>query len=151
MIDWTGLLRERHAAANELYLDLIGTLTPEVLRSRLPRVRSSPVSNHFWCVVGARESYRRAALAGSWQGFSCSLQGDEDEDPAAVRAALLRTGAEISDWLSAPMPDDEARRLAVRLLEHETQHHGQLIRYFYALPLPVPDSWVRTYVLEDSI
>ncbi len=152
MAEWAERLRERHALANELYVDLIDALTPDVLRARLPKVRSSPVSNHFWCVVGARESYVRAARAGSWQGFSCSLRGDEDEDPEAVRAALGRTAAEVARWLGEMGSDDDSGwTLALQLLEHESQHHGQLIRYLYALPLAIPESWATKYALEESL
>ncbi len=150
MTEMIPLLRRRHALANDLYLDLIDTLGPEQLRSRLPGVRSSPISNHFWCVVGARESYVRAARAGSWQGFACSLH--DDEDPDAVRAALERSAAEVAEWLGELAPDDErAWTLCLQLLEHESQHHGQLIRYFYALPLAIPASWAEKYALEDSL
>jgi hypothetical protein len=147
--DFIALLQLRHAVANELYLDLLDAMAPGRLRERLPGVRSSPVSNHFWCVVGARESYVRAARAGSWQGFTCSLA--DDEDAGQVRAALERTAGEVDAWLGELDPDDDAGvEIAVRLLEHETQHHGQLIRYLYAVPLPVPASWVDRYVLEPE-
>ncbi len=144
------VMQRRHAAANGLYLDLIETLTPELLRARIPGVRSSPISNHFWCVVGARESYRRAAIAGAWQGFDCSLS--DDTDPDAVRLALTRSAGEIAEWIAGLNLDDEASvSWCLRLLEHETQHHGQLIRYFYALPLAIPPSWVSAYALQESL
>lgn len=143
------LLRERHRDANRLYLDLIDTLGSEQLRSRLPKVRSSPISNHFWCVVGARESYLRAARAGGWQGFACSLT--DDENPDAVREALLSSASLVDEWLGGLAASDEyGASMALQLLEHESQHHGQLIRYFYALPLPIPASWVQKYALEQS-
>lgn len=143
------LLRERLADANRLYLDLIETLGSAELNSRLPGVRSSRVSNHFWCVVGARESYSRAAQAGSWQGFASSLT--EPEDPDAVRAALTSSAAFVDAWLSEITSTDEyGTNMALQLLEHEAQHHGQLIRYLYALPLPIPESWVQKYALEPS-
>ena len=147
MTDLIALLRRRHTIANSLYLDLLDALPPDRLRARLPGVRSSPVSNHFLCVVGARESYVRAARAGSWQGFDCSLADDEDADQ--VRAALEQSAAEVDAWLGELDPGDaDSIEVALRLLEHETQHHGQLIRYLYAVPLPVPASWVQRYVLE---
>jgi uncharacterized damage-inducible protein DinB len=149
MTAMAGLLQRHHAAANGLYLDLVDTLTPELLRTRIPGVRSSPVRNHFWCVVGARESYLRAARAGSWQGFASSL--DADDDPGAVRAALERTAAEVATWLGELSPDDEhGAEWALHLIEHETQHHGQLVRYFYAVPLTIPRSWVDHYALEEA-
>ena len=100
-------------------------------------------------MVGARESYVRAARAGSWQGFDCSLADDEDADQ--VRAALEQSAAEVDAWLGELDPGDaDSIEVALRLLEHETQHHGQLIRYLYAVPLPVPASWVQRYVLEPE-
>ncbi len=145
----SALLARHHGAANGLYLELIDTLDAEQLGSRIPGVRSSPVRNHFWCVVGARESYVRAARAGSWQGFASSLEADDD--PVAVRAALERTAAEVAAWLGELADDDEyGWDWALHLLEHETQHHGQLIRYFYSVPLTVPRSWVEHYALEEQ-
>lgn len=149
MTDMRALLQRRLAAADRLYGDLVGILDAEGLRARIPGVRSSPVRNHFWCVVGARESYVRAARAGRWQGFESSLI--DDEDPGAVRAALERTAAEVSGWIDELAADDEAGwEWALHLLEHETQHHGQLIRYFYSVPLPIPRSWVEQYALEEE-
>jgi hypothetical protein len=145
----TALLQRRHAAANRLYLDLVDALDADMLRTRLPGVRSSPVRNHFWCVVGARESYVRAARAGVWQGFGSSLT--DDQDPVAVREALERTAVEVSAWLAEIAPEDEAAtEWALHLLEHEAQHHGQLIRYLYGVPLPIPRSWIDAYALEEA-
>jgi hypothetical protein len=46
--------------------------------------------------------------------------------------------------------EDDARvRLILDLLEHEAQHHGQLIRYLYGLNLEIPESWKTRYALED--
>ena len=39
---------------------------------------------------------------------------------------------------------------ALALLEHETQHHGQLIRYLYGLGIPRPESWQRQYALDHD-
>lgn len=143
------LLRRRHAAADGLYRDLVVLLDEQQLRARLPGVRSSPVRTHFWCVVGARESYVRAARAGGWQGFTSSLA--DDHDPAAVRAALERTGTLVAEWLGGLADDDESGiEWALHLLEHEAQHHGQLIRYLYGVPLPIPRSWVEQYALDEA-
>jgi len=43
-------------------------------------------------------------------------------------AALERTADEVAAWLDEVSSDDDpARRFAVSLLEHEAQHHDQLI------------------------
>ena len=149
MTAMSSLLRRRAEGTDRLYRDLIQVLTPELLRSRLPGVRSSRVGNHFWCVVGARESYVRAARAGSWQGFASSLTADDD--PGEISSALARSAAEVDSWLESLRDDDEASlEWALHLLEHEAQHHGQLIRYLYAVPLPIPRSWIDQYALEEA-
>jgi hypothetical protein len=37
--------------------------------------------------------------------------------------------------------------LAFGLLEHEVQHHGQLIRFVYGNGLTFPDSWNKRYTV----
>lgn len=44
--------------------------------------------------------------------------------------------------------DATGQRWLGDLLEHETQHHGQLIRYIYALDIPRPPSWRERYALD---
>jgi hypothetical protein len=130
-----------------LYRDLVAVLGEGGLQSRLPGLRSNTAGAQMWCVVGARESYARAIAAGEWEGFSCSL--DEPGDPARVEAALRSSEAAVSEALRR-LPDmTEAQdRLVLDLLEHEAQHHGQLIRFLYALRLEIPASWRTRYALD---
>ena len=101
----------------------------------------------LWCVVGARESYARAIAAGEWVGFSCSLTSPGD--PAEVAEALNRSQAAVTDVLASLDTYSPAQdRLLLDLLEHEAQHHGQLIRFLYALDLPIPASWKARYALD---
>lgn len=139
----------RFERADLLYLDLIDALSPEQLGSRLPGLPSSTIAGQLWCVLGARESYPRAARAGSWQGFSGPLEEAEMTDASTVRAAFEQTAADVGAWLGELRTDDDLRH-ALALLEHETQHHGQLIRYLYALGIPRPWSWQRQYALDHD-
>ena len=75
--------------------------------------------HQLWCVVGARESRSHVGPQLCWGGL---------DDRNGVDAAGQR-------WLGD-------------LLEHETQHHGQLIRYLYALDIPRPPSWRERYALD---
>jgi hypothetical protein len=130
-----------------LYRDLLSLLDASVLGSRLAGLPSNTIGAQLWCVVGARESYARAISAGEWAGFTCSL--DEPGDLAKVMAALDRSEAAVSQAIQSHEPFTEAQdRLVLDLLEHEAQHHGQLIRYLYALRLPIPASWKSRYALE---
>lgn len=143
------LLRERLDQANQLYLDLLAQLTPELLASRLSDLPSNTIGGQLWCVLGARESFPRAARARSWQGFDCSLAKEQMVDAAAVRDTLVRSATEVNEWVAGIAADDqEALRYALALLEHETMHHGQLIRYMYGIGIDRPASWQQLYALD---
>ena len=130
-----------------LYGDLLAVLDENALASGLPGLPSNTIGAQLWCVVGARESYARAIAEGEWAGFTCSL--DEPGNPARVTEALDRSGAAVRQALQSHAQLTEAQdRLVLDLLEHEAQHHGQLIRFLYALRLPIPASWKARYALD---
>jgi hypothetical protein len=132
-----------------LYDDLVGALPDGALAKDLAGLPSNTIGQQLWCVIGARESYARALAAGVWQGFACGLAHGRAGEAAAVAEHLRRTAAEaavavagVAEWTP------ERGRLALSLLEHEAQHHGQLIRYLYGNRLPVPASWKERYSLD---
>jgi hypothetical protein len=130
-----------------LYRDLLDVLDERALASALPGLPSNSIGAQLWCVVGARESYARAIASGAWAGFTCSL--DEPGDPTKVTASLQESAERVSEVLKSSGPSTEVQdRLVLDLLEHEAQHHGQLIRYLYALRLPIPASWKGRYALD---
>jgi hypothetical protein len=141
------VIGERLDRSFQLYRDLAATLDASALASSLPAVPSNSVGAQLWCVVGARESHARAIAAGAWSGFSCSL--DEPGDPASVVAALERSERAVTQVLvGVDAHSDQQERLILDLLEHEAQHHGQIIRFLYGLRLPIPDSWKERYALD---
>lgn len=144
-------LRRRLARANELYADLVDGLPASSLGARLRELPSDSIQNQLRCVVGARESYTAAARAGSWKGFASSLDRVPTGDSDAVRAAVRRSHEVVDAFLDDLDPDDAyAVDQAFALLEHETQHHGQLIRYLYGLGIPRPVSWQQQYALDQD-
>jgi hypothetical protein len=129
-----------------LYRDLIESLDETALSSKLPQLPSNTLGLQLWCVVGARESYSRAIQANQWAGFTCSLETASVKTPVAE--ALTRSAQAVSDALkSIETYTDVQNRLIIDLLEHEAAHHGQLIRYLYALKLAIPASWKSRYAL----
>ncbi len=143
------VLLERVARTLSLTSQLADGLSAEALMLHNGSVASNTIGAQFWCIVGARESYARAFDVGFWQGFACSLQSTEVPD--AVRIALATSMAKISSCLEhAALHVDTAREhILVDLHEHETQHHGQLIRYFYANGLTFPQAFAKRYGLEQ--
>ncbi|MFE5410295.1 hypothetical protein [Microbacterium sp. NPDC056569] len=145
------LLRRRFSRANTLYLDFVDGVSAEQLGSHLADLPSDTVGHQLWCVLGARESYPRAARAGEWQGFTSPVTREQTTDAAALRAAFAQTTADLDEWIAGLDAEDEASfTYALALLEHETQHHGQLIRYLYGLGIDRPESWQRQYALDEE-
>ena len=124
--------------------DLVVHLDETSLGLDLPRLPSNRISGQLWCIVGARESYTKAIEAGGWQGFSCSLEAPRVK--ASVLDALEATHKRLREIDFAPLTDVQVD-LAFGLLEHEVQHHGQLIRFVYGNGLTFPDSWKKRYTV----
>ena len=124
--------------------DLVVHLDEESLNLDLPNLPSNRISGQLWCIVGARESYIRAIEAGGWNGFSCSLA--EPHVKRSVLAALESTHQQLVEIDFVDLTDAQVD-LAFALLEHEVQHHGQLIRYVFGNGLTFPDSWNKRYTV----
>ncbi len=130
--------------AFKLTHDLVVHLDEAALELDLPSLPSNRISGQLWCVVGARESYIRAIQMGHWPGFSCSLT--QSSTKPAVLAALEMTHKRLEELDFAGLNDTQLD-LAFGLLEHEVQHHGQLIRFVYGNGLTFPDSWNKRYTV----
>jgi hypothetical protein len=126
----------------------LAELLPEEAFGRDLGTRSNSMGAQYWCVIGGRESYARALPARAWEGFACSLSAAEAKDKASVIIALERTGSELSTLLDGLEWDGDRERLLLALLEHETMHQGQLIRYVYGLGYEFPRSWKKRWDLE---
>ena len=124
--------------------DLVIHLDEESLGLDLPHLPSNRISGQLWCIVGARESYTRAIESGGWKGFSCSLTVPRVKQ--SVLAALETTQERLGEIDFADLTDAQVE-LAFGLLEHEIQHHGQLIRYVYGNRLTFPGSWNERYTV----
>ncbi|MCE9634312.1 MAG: hypothetical protein K8T90_01290 [Planctomycetes bacterium] len=137
-------LKARLDRAFRLTHDLVAHLEEAALRLDLAALPSNRISGQLWCVVGARESYTRAIEAGGWSGFACSLATPPDR--MSVLAALESTHARLESLDFAKLNDAQLD-LAFDLLEHELQHHGQLIRLVYGNKLTFPESWNQRYTV----
>jgi len=133
-----------------LYRDLVNGLPPEAFRLKLPELPSNTIGSQLWCVAGGRESYVKAIRAGTWQGFACGIPYAKAKVKEQIGALLERTAVQAAGCLSDGSLEwtPERERLLLTLLEHEVQHHGQLIRYLYGNRLDVPGSWKERYSLE---
>lgn len=152
MVEWfmsalNSTIKDSFTRSFMLYNDLTNSLDEPSLDLKLPNLPSNTIGLQLWCVVGARESYAKAIEANEWSGFSCSLQ--KPNDKGSVLAALQSSETVVTDALeNIDAYSDVQNQLAIDLLEHECQHHGQLIRYIYALKLDIPESWKQRYALS---
>jgi hypothetical protein len=122
----------------------VAHLEEESLALDLPNLPSNQIAGQLWCVVGARESYLKALEHGSWQGFSCSLKAPRVKE--SVLEALEATHQCLGEIDFTDFTDTQID-LAFALLEHEVQHHGQLIRFVYGNKLTFPGSWNKRYTV----
>ena len=138
------LLKTRLDRSFRLTHDLVAHLEETSLSLDLPNLPSNRISGQLWCIVGARESYTKAIEAGGWQGFSCSLKTPRVKQ--SVLGALEATHKRLHEIDFANLSDAQLE-LAFALLEHEVQHHGQLIRFVYGNGLSFPESWNKRYTV----
>lgn len=128
------LLQRRLDLAFKLTHDLVAHLDETSLGLNLSGLPSNRIADQLWCIVGARESYTRAIELGGWQGFSCSLKTPQVKQ--AVLGALDATHKRVKEIDFSALGDAQIG-FAFDLLEHELQHHGQLIRFVYGNRLTV--------------
>lgn len=128
------------------YSDLVETL-PDISLGRKLAERSNTIGAQPWFVVGGRESYARALTAGEWSGFSCSLTSEDIDVRGKVSDALSQAAIQFEDSIRAVEWTSDRDRLLLDILEHETQHQGQLIRYIYGLGYSFPPSWADRWSL----
>jgi hypothetical protein len=122
----------------------VAHLEEESLNLDLPNLPSNQIAGQLWCVVGARENYLKALETDGWQGFSCSLKTPRVKE--SVLEALEATHKQLGEIDFAGFTDTQID-FAFVLLEHEVQHHGQLIRFVYGNKLTFPTSWHKRYTV----
>ena len=141
------LIDTRLDAIFELYEELVASLDDRQLRQSLP-VPSNPMGMQLWCVVGARETWARAMQTGTWGPFGCSLASFEDtQNPSLVAAALAASASAFQEAALASPTDEIHTDFKLGLLEHESQHLGQILRYLLGLGIEPPPGWKKRFAL----
>lgn len=136
-------LIDRLHNAFSLTEDLVAELTSEDLLLTLGSLPSNSIGEQIWCITGARESYLQAIIHNEWVGFSCSLS--DVTSRSNVLDALKHSSKSCIETLRSTELNDDQIDFVFQLLEHEVQHHGQLIRYIYGNKLTFPESWKTRY------
>ena len=143
------LLNEKLKRSFGLYNDLIKELVDHNLKKDLAGLPSNTIGQQLWCVVGARESYLKAIISNGWQGFACSITRENVHKREAVEAQLADSSQKFLTAMEKLTSLTTVQQsLLFDLIEHEAQHHGQLVRYLYGQKLPIPTSWKKRYNLN---
>jgi len=121
------------------YTDLALQIDEPLLIRNVDVPKHKTLAEHFWCVVGARESYANGITNGEWRGFACSMDKFTLDD---FRSKLAESGDTVSTAIQSVQEWTPRRsELLTILAEHEVMHEGQIIRHMYALGQRLPGSW----------
>lgn len=143
------VLTEKLRRTFELYEDLVGSFQENELEKDLAGLPSNTIGQQLWCVIGARQSYLKAILAGGWKGFECGLDWKSTNNRNVVLENLRDSKKQfLSSIENSSSLTPAQQSLMFDLIEHEAQHHGQLIRYLYGQKITVPDTWKKRYNLD---
>ena len=141
------LIDARLEAVFRLYDELVASLDGAQLRKSLP-VPSNPIGMQLWCVVGARETWARAMENGTWGPFGCSIASFEDAHKhGLVTQALAGSASAFREAALATAADETRTDFKLGLLEHESQHLGQILRYILGLGIEPPPGWKKRFAL----
>lgn len=139
------IIVDRLSKVFNLSSDLVESLPRDAFKLKLKDLPSNTIGEQFWCVIGARESYLKAIVNEGWVGFSCSL--DDATSKNEILQCLQSSAEECMSFLNNHELSGIQIDLLLTLLEHEIQHHGQLIRYVYGNKLSFPKSWNERYTV----
>ena len=121
---------------------------PEVAFGQKLSIPSNTLGGQYWCLIGARESYTNAVKENGWAGFGCSMTSEDSSNQQKVIQTLNQTTQKFAETVSGIEWTNEREGLLIDLLEHETQHQGQFIRYVYGLKYEFPMSWTKRWSLS---
>lgn len=131
-----------------MYEQLAESLPPDSYGMKLPNIRSNTVGQQLWCVIGGRETWSKAIETGEWPGFSSTLTKQQTSNAEAIKMKLA-SGAELVRSTLPEELDETQEDFALGLLEHESGHTGQLLRYLFALDVEIPRLWVKYFALDQ--
>ncbi|QVK21570.1 hypothetical protein KHQ82_04410 [Mycoplasmatota bacterium] len=120
------------------------------LKLRIDGIRSNTIASQIACVAGGRDSYAKCILEDepfSWRpDFSYD---DRYEYDKLINHLGNRSSSLIAALKSIKNFSLNQESLIIDLISHEYLHQGQIIRYFYANELEMPNSVKSFWHLED--
>ena len=131
-----------------MYEELAKALPPDAYAKKLPNIRSNTVGSQLQCVIGVREMWTTTMETGERPGFHPSLTKEQTSDGEAVKAKLAATAELVRSTFPEELTEEQEDS-TLGLLEHESGHTGQLLRYLFALDVEIPKLWVKYFDLGE--
>ena len=130
----------------DLTTDLANAMDEVQYDEKLSTLPSNTLGGQLWCLVGTRESQLAVLKLEQEFSFSCSVS--DAKNKLQIMQALFHSSADILVWLDRQeeLQDSQLKGL-LEIIEHEAQHHGQLIRYVYGNKWVFPESWKKYYTV----
>lgn len=139
------VLQQRVLLALKLTYYFYNHINEICLKMKISNVPSNTIGEQAYCIIGARESYLIALKLGEWAGFECSLNATYEKN--LIISKLEETYTNLEKFFQEDNFEEINSHLLIDLLEHEVQHHGQLIRFAYANKIDFPKSWSVRYTV----
>jgi hypothetical protein len=147
-------LKEHWGQLRGMTYDFLSEIAEEDLKKTLPFPASQTLGYQFLCMLGTQESNTSYIEKGSWQGFSCSIETEENLTKQTIKESLEKADQSLLQILEEvdlfQKFEDETTSLLnyMILVEHEAHHQGQMINFIYAHNLPIPKSWEEKWALS---
>ncbi len=139
------VLIKRFDSLFSLTTDLAHIIEEPEYQSKLSTVRSNSFGEQLLCIVGARESYLQQIKSAGEFTFSCSVS--DSSNKFKIMQALHMSAQQVIQYAKENPTDEQVAEILFKILEHEAQHHGQLIRYVYGNDWQFPESWKSHYTV----
>lgn len=149
-------IKEHWKQLRGMTYDLLNELKEEDLGKKLPFPESQDIKYQFNCMIGAQESNIPLITKGVWEGFSSSLDNENQVTIENIKKHMEDVdnklfGALESINLLDKFEDGTSPLMNYMVLvEHESHHQGQLINFIYACNLPIPKSWADKWALTEE-
>jgi len=131
--------------AFSLTTDIAHEIGESQYKEKLGAVKSNSFGEQLCCVLGARESYLKQLQEKNNFEFKCSVQ--DTSNKFQIMQGLHQSAEQIVQYTKENPTDEVAGEILFTILEHEVQHHGQLIRYVYGNNWDFPESWKQHYTV----
>lgn len=138
-------LRDHLQTLFDLTTDLANALDESCYAMKLGTLPSNTFGEQMHCIVGIRESYLMQLCSNEWPGFSSTVE--KTENKLHVMRQLYSSSSDVLAWLDKNRLRKDQLSIILKLIEHEAQHHGQLIRYVYGNKWVFPQSWSDHYTV----